>query len=281
MRSHIVRARVALNTHATISRLHLSWPARQLSNKRSVAWAAVDVDIAIAWWARPGPARPGPARLELDWPACCSTADDLAAIKTKRRCEMFWWSQWLPVQSADYLSSSLSCSYIRTYWLLPMDIGMCVCTLFQYFHFYHKTICWCATFKAFPIFLCSFAFIRCTFCNKVASRSFIVATAATAAAAPQRPKHSISLYIFYCLKQRIEKRKEEGEREKKTHCRTLWSCLQMSLRTTSGQVDYPHVARAPIRHPSCSSCLLSVRLSLVNGNGCTALWLAWAAMWMV
>lgn len=42
------RARVVLNTHATISRLHLSWPARQLSNKRSVAWAAVDVDIAIA-----------------------------------------------------------------------------------------------------------------------------------------------------------------------------------------------------------------------------------------
>lgn len=42
------RARVALNSHATISRLHLSWPARQLSNKRSVAWAAVDVDIAIA-----------------------------------------------------------------------------------------------------------------------------------------------------------------------------------------------------------------------------------------
>lgn len=97
-----------------------------------------------------------------------------------------------------------------------MDIGMCVCTLFQYFHFYHKTICWCATFKAFPIFLCSFAFIRCTFCNKVASRSFIVATAATAAAAPQRPKHSISLYIFYCLKQRMEKRKEEGEREENT-----------------------------------------------------------------
>lgn len=95
-----------------------------------------------------------------------------------------------------------------------MDIGMCVCTLFQYFHFYHKTICWCATFKAFPIFLCSFAFIRCTFCNKVASRSFIVATAA--AAAPQRPKHSISLYIFYCLKQRMEKRKEEGEREENT-----------------------------------------------------------------
>lgn len=121
-------------------------------------------------------------------------------------------------QLTTYRAVYPALTYIHTYWLLPMDIGMCVCTLFQYFHFYHKTICWCATFKAFPIFLCSFAFIRCTFCNKVASRSFIVATAA---AAPQRPKHSISLYIFYCLKQRMEKRKEEGEREKKTHCRTL------------------------------------------------------------
>lgn len=45
---------------------------------------------------------------------------------------------------------------------------------------------------------------------------------------------------------------EEEEGEKKTHCRTLWSCLQMSVRTTSGQDDYP-----PVRPPSCTSCLLS------------------------
>lgn len=60
----------------------------------------------------------------LDWPA---RTDDLPAIKTKRRCEMFWWSQWLPESSVSWLPVEHSLSLLPTGYYLCMYVCMCMC----------------------------------------------------------------------------------------------------------------------------------------------------------
>lgn len=115
------------------------------------------------------------------------------------------------VRSADSLSSSLSrsyllvitfaCLYVWVPLLLPLQI-------------YHKTICCCASFKAFPIFL----FIRCTFCNKLATRSFIVATTASATAmAPQAFNFSLHFLLFKAKKNREEAEVRRSRRKWMKH----------------------------------------------------------------